>query len=166
MICNGKPLFIAMVRKIFHSCFLAWSVFGIININLHILADLPCQEKSLAPAKRDAGQATGPVWTLWRREQALDPGLPSPQPCHYTSYAILALQDTDTSTKFMHEYGNKDAHYFQVSVWATCMHIDFIIALKFTVYISLASKVYTLWYSSNLFILNIPFKSFIKHSAS
>jgi hypothetical protein len=58
----------------------------------------------------------------------------------------------------MHEYGNKDAHYFQVSVWATCTYISIIIALKFILYISLALKAYILWYSSTLFIPNIPFQ--------
>jgi len=33
-------------------------------------------------------------------------------------FTILDLQDTVYLNKFLHEYSNKDAHYFQVSVWA------------------------------------------------
>ena len=39
------------------------------------------------------------------------------------------------------------------------------IALKFILYISLALKVYILWYSSTLFIPNIPFQA-LKNNAS
>jgi hypothetical protein len=163
MIYNGKPLFLAMVQIMFHSCCLACYAIGIINTNPHVLANLPRQKESLAPTKWDAGHSTGPVWIFWRREQALAPARTWPwiaQPTALSLYfTILALQDTVYLNKFLHEYSNKDAHYFQVSVWATCMHISFIIALIFILYISLALKAYILWYSSTLFIPNISFQS-------
>jgi len=48
---RGSTVFLAMVQIMFHTCCLVCSVIGIINTNLHILANLPRQKESLAPTK-------------------------------------------------------------------------------------------------------------------
>lgn len=162
-----KPSFLAMVRIMFHSCHLAlW--FVSLTLTFMTLPIYLGRKNPWHPINEMLGRPQGQCgeenkllslpWQLW-----------SAQPTALSLYLLCNPGPSGysklTSTKYMHEYGNKDAHYFQVSVWVTCMSISFITALKFIVYISLALKEYTLWYSSTLFISNIPFQSFIKHNA-
>jgi hypothetical protein len=138
-----------------------------VSSQLHVLANLPLQEEPLVPTEWGAGWVTEPGWTFWRREKALAPTKNWPWIAQLTAQSLHWLYDPGssghiilTSTKFIHEYRNKDVHHFQVSVWTACMFNSFILALtQFTLHFTFFKSVY-------LMVLSHPFQSCIKHNAS
>ena len=82
MIYNGKPLFLAMVQIMFHSCCLACFVIGIINTNLNTLANLPRQNPS-HPLNEMLGRPQGQCGPFGEENKLLSlPGLALNWPAH------------------------------------------------------------------------------------